>query len=569
MSNIDTDMKRQAVALLRVSSSKQGFDGDSTDKQKEDIEKILVPKYNAPVVKWFDLIQSATKEIHPATQVIDYCKIHPEIAYCYVTYIDRFTRAGSYYYLSLKAQLSKYGVQLIDLAGVISTQTVNTLESLGKEYKWSTYSPSLTAEILEAESSKDEIRKILTRLIGSEIRYMRMGYWAANRPEGYLIEKVETENGKRCILNPDSEKSKYFFRMFELRIDGLPDTEIVKRINAMGYKSDKRNARDGKGVIIGYKGKLPLTVKQLNKFIVNPIYCLVSAHKWLATPTLMHGTPIVSIDMFNKANRGKIAIIIDNNTFKVLKGTVLEKYSRKCKDNPTYAFKEYISCPDCKHKLKGSASRGKLGKLYPAYHCSVRHKYLRIPLADMETTIENYVKKVRFSDEFKAKFNKITLEELEKRITNIEKDSIMSEKTVIQLKAEKQQIVDTLKSLSSLIAIKAMEEELEKVEFQLASTTQVRDNKEDEQLNLETLFNHCKYYVEHLEDLILGGTNPLQNAAFFGLIFDDTPTYEDLKHGTPVLAPLFRLNEAYKEAYNYPQSLTVDDEGIEPPTFAV
>ena len=549
-------MKTKAVALLRVSSDKQGMEGDSVERQKEEISKTLVGKYNAPVVKWFELTQSATKEIHPATQVIEFCKSNPDIAYCFVTYIDRFTRSGSYWYQHLKAQLAKYGVQLVDLGGVISTKSVNTLESLGKEYNWSTYSPSLTAEILEAESSRDEIRKILTRLIGSEIRYMRMGYWCARIPEGYLTESAETDNGKRCVLKPDPLTSAHFLRMFELKIQGLPDQDIVRRINSLGYKSRRLNRRDENNKVVGYKGQVQLTVKQLNKFISNPIYALISTHKWLEKPSLMRGTPIVSIAMFNKANRGKIAIVNDDNQIQVLRGEKLERFTRKCKINPLYPYKQYVLCPQCSYKLKGSASTGKLGKKHPAYHCSLGHPSFRVRLKDFNETIESFVTRVNFSDEFKKKLASITLEELQKRITSTAKDSVLSDKTVSQLKSEKQMIVDTFKNLSSPVAIKALEEELEKVEFKLLEATQERDNKEDEQLNLETLFNHCKYYIEHLEELILGGTDPIQNAAFFGLIFDKLPTYEELKHGTPSLAPLFKLNEAYDSQ----KDLSVDAE---------
>lgn len=543
-------MKKLAIGLIRVSSTKQGLIGDSTDKQKEEIEKILVPKYNAPVDQWISLIQSASGEIQPATKAIEYCKSHPEISYCYITYIDRFTRAGSYYYQHLKAQLAKYGVQLLDLGGVISNEYVNTLESFGKEYKWSVYSPSLKAEILEAEDSRDEIRRILTRLIGSEIRYLRMGYWASYAPEGYIVEKIETENGKRCILSLDPEKSKYILRMYELRIEGVSDDEIIGRINAMGYKTKRLHIRDSKGVVTGYKGEKPLTTKRLNRILANPIYCLISTHTWLDKPTAMHGTPIVTIEMFNKANKGKILIVNENNEIKILKGKVAERYTRKSKNVPQYAYKEYVMCPLCNGKFKGSASKGKLGKYYAAYHCSKNHKYLRVSTDNMMTTIEEYIKKVEFTDEFKAKFRQITIEELEKRIDHIATDSLNIEQTVADLKAEKKLIIDKIKSLSSPIALRAMEEELEAIEAKLVSATQKRDNQEDQQLDLELLLNHCKYYVEHLEDLLLGGSDPIQNAAFFGLVFDVAPTYEDLKSGTPQLAPLFKLNGVFRQGIN-------------------
>ena len=69
--------------------------------------------------------------------------------------------------------------------------------------------------------------------------------------------------------------------------------------------------------------------------------------------------------------------------------------------------------------------------------------------------------------------------------------------------------------------------------------------------------------MERFEDLLLGNDNPLQNAALFGLIFDEPPTYEELLNGTVKLAPLFKLNEAYKQG----KSIAVGIRGVEPRTF--
>lgn len=37
--------------------------------------------------------------------------------------------------------------------------------------------------------------------------------------------------------------------------------------------------------------------------------------------------------------------------------------------------------------------------------------------------------------------------------------------------------------------------------------------------------------MEHLEELILAGSDLIQNAAMFGLLFEEKPTYDDLVSG--------------------------------------
>ena len=88
-----------------------------------------------------------------------------------------------------------------------------------------------------------------------------------------------------------------------------------------------------------------------------------------------------------------------------------------------------------------------------------------------------------------------------------------------------------------------MEQELEKLEQTIAQATYQRDKKEDEQVNIEVVLNYSKYFMEHLEELLLGSPNPFKNASLFGLVFDEPPTYLELVNRTPRLAPLFELND--------------------------
>ena len=112
-------------------------------------------------------------------EAIDSCKDSKNnIDYCIVKSIDRFTRGGSLSYDLLKTQLDKNKVDLIDIYNIISDSRINTLEHLGVEYKWSIYSPSKKSEILEDKRSKGELRDIMKRMIGSQMRYERLRYWA-------------------------------------------------------------------------------------------------------------------------------------------------------------------------------------------------------------------------------------------------------------------------------------------------------------------------------------------------------------------------------------------------------
>ena len=64
---------KNAVAAIRVSSVRQGVQGDSPEAQKEQIER-FAETHNICVKKFFIFLESASKEQQPVQEAIDYCK---------------------------------------------------------------------------------------------------------------------------------------------------------------------------------------------------------------------------------------------------------------------------------------------------------------------------------------------------------------------------------------------------------------------------------------------------------------------------------------------------------------
>jgi hypothetical protein len=200
-----------------------------------------------------------------------------------------------------------------------------------------------------------------------------MGYRVKPAPMGYVNVKIDTEHDKRVVLQTHPVESPWFIRMFEIReLDNLSDEQIVAEINRMEFKSRRihRHNPEDKTKVVGYAGERPPSVKQFQRYIQNPIYAGVNTEKWTdGQPIKTKFKGLVSIDTFNKANRGKIVIVEDGESVRIFKGKIPQWLLKKQKDNPLYPYRKYILCPICKSPLLGSVSRGKLGKHYPAYHC--------------------------------------------------------------------------------------------------------------------------------------------------------------------------------------------------------
>ena len=562
---MNTDLAQEnAVAAIRISSIKQGLQGDSPEAQKEQIESFAA-NHNINIRKFFVFIESASKEQQPIQEAINYCK-NPknDVQLFIIKSIDRFTRGGSYSYDHLKMQLTKYGVRLVDIYGIIGAKDVNTLEHLGIEYNWSVYSPTKKTEILEAERAKDEMRDIMTRMIGAEIRYVRMGYRVRQAPLGYENEKVETPHGKRVILKPHPKESVWIKKMFELRVRGnLTDTEIVDEVNKLGFRTRTRNKRSkrDKKKIVGTVGGKKLTLKQLWRYIKKPIYAGVSVEKWTdgkAIQAKFDG--LVDIETYNKANRGKRTLIETKEGIKFHKKKTPKHLLTKGVHNKKFPYKKYVMCPKCEKPLYGSASRGKMGKYYPAYHCNKRGHYFRVPKKDFDETIESFVKGLKVTPDYAEKLMKAIIEEWEKRQKSDKTDKAVIEEKIQELENSARMTADKIKMLNSETAIRYMEKDLEEREREMAELKEQLKQTDENAIDIREVTDTVEYFLEHLEELLLDGDKPLKEAALFRIPFQRAPTYEELDSGTPDLAPFIGLKDDYDVSYS--QMVTLP--GFEP-----
>lgn len=557
---------QNAVAAIRVSSIKQGLQGDSPDAQKEQIER-FAQAHNIHIKKFFIFMESASKEEQPVQEAIDYCKSSKnDIQVFIIKSIDRFTRGGSYLYDHLKMQLNKYNVRLVDIYGIIGTQQVNTLEHLGVSYDWSVYSPTKKSEILEAERAKDEMRDIMSRMIGAEIRYVRLGYRVRSAPFGYINEKSETPHGRRIILKPHPEESKWILKMYDLRLRGtMTDQEIVDELNNIGFKSRimyVRNSRD-RSQVMGQKGGKKLTVKQFLEYIKNPIYAGVISDKWTKDqPIKGRFEGLVTFDIFNKANKDKVMICEEEGAIKIYKERPTEWRLKKLAKNPAFPFKRYVMCPICKKPLFGSASRGKSGKYFPVYHCARDHKRFSVSVKEFEETIKNFVSRLEVKKESVQQLKKIAIDEWVTRTAENQKDEQSLESKLKELENQERMIAEKIRMLSSEVAIKYMEEDINKIAQERSKLQEESNKKSKKEVPMQTILEVVGYFLEHLENLLLQSPEPFKRAEYFSLIFEQAPTYDEIKFGTPKLAPYINLIQVL----NSTNTPLARPEGFEPPT---
>ena len=558
-----------AVGAIRVSTEKQGRDGDSPDDQKKQIDR-YGDSHNMPIRKYFAFLESGSKVKQPMQEAIDYCKDPKnQIKYFIIKSIDRFTRGGSRIYEDLKEQLDACGVSLVDVYGVISAEKVNTLDHLGFTYKWSEYSPSKKTEILEAERAKDELRDIMSRMIGAEIRYTQVGYWMRQPPFGFMSEKVETRHGKRTILKPHPDEAPLIRKMYELKALGtMSDRQIVDKMNELGFRTRKTYVRDNndRSKIIGTKGGNPLEMTKINRYLENPIYAGVVKEKWTSDkPVNAAFVGLVSFELYNQANRGRVALHESVDGDIDYEKVRPDEKAKKGVHNDEFAYRRFIACPTCHNPLLGSASRGKMGKYYPAYHCSNHGHYYRIPKQEFEATITEFVKSISINTEKLDALTDAVMTVWEKKHESVKEDAKAIQRRIDSLVQQKYAIVDKIKIVSSVTAIEMLEADLVQTDKEIAKLEASKDDatQADQSVDIHKIVAYVKYFMEHLHELLIDLCNPNLKAQYFSVLFDKAPTYEEIKAGTQKESVLPGVNELFS-TLNMDYSHLVISPGIEP-----
>lgn len=547
-----------AVGAIRVSSLKQGINGDSPEDQQRQIEQYAASR-GVTISKFFVFLESASKEQQPMQEVVDYCKNKKhDVQQVIIKSIDRFTRGGSEFYSTLKNQLDDAEVSLVDIYGVIGGQKVNTLEHLGIEYKWSVYSPTKKSEILEAERAKDEVRDIQTRMIGAQIRYARMGYWVRRPIYGFTSEHIETREGKRSVLRPHETEAPLVIKLFELRARGtLDDREIVERLNTLGFKTRERYVRDrqDRTKIVRTIGGDPLTLKTMWGMLENPVYAGINPEKWTqGKPVKCQFDGLVSIDLWNAANHDKYAISEGEDGIRITRRKVPEHLANKGARNEDFPYKRIVMCPGCNKPLYGSASRGRHGGYFPAYHCNRGH-YFRVPKKDFDEAIENFVKNITVAPEYIDALISKMGEQLDKQLITLNQEAVTIDLRIANLKDQIRQSVDKIRFLSSATAIKYMEEDIEKMEEEITELSAKRETLQPQKpSDIEKAGAYVRHFLEHLDELLLHYENPIQQARYFGVIFNTAPTFSDIQLGTPDISKITGVNSIFSSLAASPKT---------------
>lgn len=552
--------KKFCLIHCRVSSAKQAQQGESIEDQ-ESVCRGIAERLNASVLKVFKEQYSGRKNERPVIEeVFSFIKNNPgKVDFLIVRAIDRFTRNGTLGYESLKQRLAEYGVGLIDSNGIIQPSK-NTLEHLGVEYDWSRIRPSEITELVMAQQGKNEVNQILTRMIGAEIALVREGYKVRPPNDGYKNSRIFVNGKKKIVQIPDPERAHFFIKMFEMSITHT-DQEVVDYVNAMGYRTKSRNLwSKSKDRIIGQTEGKKLTTKRLQAIRQRPIYCGINTEKWLTEPIRTQYKGLVSIDTFNKANKGRVYIEEKKDGSITIHRDYNPHQLKRLKDNPDYPHKSVVLCPVCSKPFLGSSPKGKL-KRVPTYHCARNHKYFGVNKVEFDKKLTELVSSLEYKDErFIKAFEAVLINKFREKEKELGEFSVKVGMNVVELEERKKQKIEAFTSTKNEVIRTELEGQINELHKQIEEVREHRNSIEVEENDIHAFVKYVKNLMEHPVELLVKQKNLNALKSLFGLVFEELPTYEDVVNGTPKLSLPYKLSEEFKRE----KSLTVTLRGVEP-----
>ena len=536
-----------AIGHVRVSTNKQYEHGDSIQDQIERIERAAKQR-GYEIIRWFEEHYSGRKNqrmvIEDMLKYLD--ENRGEVDAVFINQINRFTRAGGYNYLYLRKRLYDLGVELVDAYGVIQ-ETQNTLAHLGFSYGWSNNAPSRMTEVILAEQARAEATDILTRTVGQSIRLEQAGYQVRAANIGYKNAKVVSEDGKkRPILVADEIEAPWIISIFKLRAQSqLSDKEICERVNAMGFKTRRIIRRDPKTrQIIGFSGENKLTPKRMDIYLTNPIYCGIRQGKWTHQEAIKTPFPgLVSIDIFNKANRGKIYI-------SKLKGgrLIIEKNKRGYRRDygkEAFMLRHGILCPLCQKPLMGSYSKNKKGERFGYYHCDRSHKRFSVPKDVFESSVGYYFESLSLKPSFLPMLKIAVMKVWKSRNEQAKVEVDAADSHAVNMRNRQRILIEKLEHVSSPIVIKKLEKQIDDLEAEIshAETHKAKFDVSEDQIM--QFFDVAKTTLEHPARYLGDGLTKVKIQKLWPRLFVQYPTWQEINSGTPQLTLVYRLNRDF------------------------
>ena len=524
-----TQNNKKAIIYCRVSTKKQEKDWDSLENQEKVCRKYC-KNNNIQVIWVYKEAFTWKKKDRPIFNESINSAINNKVNYFIIYDIDRFSREWYWVYSDLKNNLFKYWIELRDSKNIIQSKKPvieNELVDMS-QYNWNLENSSEYAEVILSTQAQIEGKKIIQRTIPREIELEQMWYKTRQSNFWFLNKKIKTNFGKATIQIKDPIEWEWIIEIFEKRANwNYSDSEIVEILNNKWFKT-RRN----------YK----LTIKHLQEYIKNTIYCWILVSKWTWYKPIK--TPyewLVSIDLWNKANKWKIKIIeIDKKEFKIIYNNKNESsidkpiIKKRKRYNPFFCYSKILKCPICNKHLIWSSSRWRNWSLHHYYFCKWKrtktenHPSYSLKRDEVHKNILNIFKNIEINDKILKLYDSIIENVYKERKNELETQIINYKNRIKELTNKEQEIIkniDNIINFPHLLEIK--NKELENIKTEILKLSKI-SNINKNSISLEKFKYYSKKVITQLDKLVIQTEKPELINIAFNIVFHQERVYDNI-----------------------------------------
>lgn len=566
--------QKNAIILCRVSTENQENQWESLENQMKLCEEHC-KKNNYNVVSRISETMSGKSSDRVAINAIKkFIKWYDrQIDYLVFLKLDRFWRMSNGEYENIKKDFFKLWTRLQDVYGFIQEekQVVKVAGLDFDEYGWNKDSQTAIAETFQVLAGNQERKTILQRTIPREAELAMQGYTVGPVPYGYKNSKTQ-DIKKLSILEPDELEAPCIKKIFELRTQSKTDIEIEETIYNLWYRT--RNRSDG-------SGNKKITVKKIQEFVKNIKYAGIVKWKWTAYRAIeLKWTPILSIKLFNKANKWAIAIVPSKTKDEVYwlrlydilynvrvdgnwTSTNPAKKKTRNIENDNFKYTKLVYSPYWQKLMSWSISKWRKWDASPNYHATIPFKkpelfreWYELPKTTAKKGYYFWVRRELFEKRIidfvstlhpHKDFIEVYIAYLEKvwnskwvELTEIE---VNWETKIKLLKNEAQKIVDNINKVVDFAEIlKAQNNKLTEINNDIQRIEQeLKNNPKNSQkpITFSEFKKNCIFLLEHIKDCLINAETYQERKFIFDIIFTRTPYYDEIVVGTQILSPLW------------------------------
>lgn len=539
-----------AVIYCRVSTNKQEKNWDSLENQEKAC-RLYCKNNSIQVISVYKEAFTWKESNRPILNSAIAKAIEDKIEYFIIFDIDRFTREWYWVFNELKNNLSINWVQLKDSKNIIwdSKQVVtNELVDMS-EYKWNHENISQYAEVMIATQAHIEWKKIIQRTIPREIELEQAWYHVRCPNYWYINKRIKTSSWKASIQVIHPTQWEWLIEIFRNRAEWfLSDKEIVEQVNIKWCVK---------------KNNKPMNIKYMQELIKNPIYAWVIKSKWTWNKPIKTAYEwLISIDIWNKANKGKIKIIEMDNDYlsivykndKTTAEDIIEIKEKRKDYNSEYPYSKVLMCPFCWWTLTGNNAKSRNWTIHNYYQCTwkkwVKHKNYSLKQKEVNETIIDLFSSININNDLLKLF-----EEISEEVYNNRKDELINNKQLYSerikwlKKLEEVKLQRIEKVIDFPIMLKALNIELEDIKAQVIELEYKHENiKED--INIDTFKRYSIDLIKHIDKIVQQREKPDMINLAFELMFNERIVFEKLDYQTTNNKGLLWIQSQQKNPQN-------------------